>query len=160
MALTPHLCAILCRLSVPSEGDSKLHAYLSIKQMLPQRPTCCCPPALLLFTVQLFLTAARGQSLLPDGKVVNIDAQNPAKRNKTPQDSTITQKQRPRSLPEAFPKVRKQGSVLPTLILSGAILNGEIKALRNSLMSLKLLRPMLHDPSTSRTISVIADVSH
>lgn len=98
--------------------------------------------------------------MLPDGKVVNIDAQNPAKRNKTPQDSTIAQKQRPRSVPEALPKVRKQGSVLPTLILSWAILNGEIKALRNSLMSLKLLRPMLHDPSTSRTISVIADVSH
>lgn len=81
MALPPRLCVILCRLSIPSEGDSKLQAYLSINPVLPNtRPAAA--HILLLFTVQLFPTAARGQSLLPDGKVVKIDAQNPAKRNK------------------------------------------------------------------------------
>lgn len=64
------------------------------------------------------------------------------------------------SFRHGLPKVSKQESVLPTLILSWAILNGEIRLLRNSLMSLKLLRPMLQDPSTSRTISVIAGASH
>lgn len=156
---TTSFCAVLCRLSIPSETGNRPQMYLSIEPSLSTRPGAA-HAALLLLTVQLFLACCGV------GKCQEKHAGPQPKGIKAPWGSTITQEWKASSLQtqtvflEGFPKVRKQGSVLPTLILSWATLNGEIKVLRNSLMSLKLLRPMLHDPSTSRTISVIADVSH
>lgn len=156
---TTSFCAVLCRLIISSEMGSKPQMYLSIKPSLSTQLGAAHTTSLLL-TVQLFLACYRV------GKCQEWHVGPQSKGIKAHQSSTITQEWKARSLQtqtvfmEGFPKVRKQGSVLPTLILSWAMLNGEIKVLRNSLMSLKLLRPMLQDPSTSRTISVIADVSH
>lgn len=91
---TVSFCAVLWRLSTSSEVGSKPQMRLSISA----RPDAAQKTSL-LFTVQLFLTATRGQSLLPDGKSCQEQQAGPHPKGiKAPQRSTSAQEQRPRPL--------------------------------------------------------------